>query len=295
MIILSGSLGNGSLSVALSTMAIFYTIKWFRTDKLVDLIKIAFTISLAIMTKIDSALIAILIAIVFLVKVVKNRKELKKYILYFSIFAIISLPIGLWYPVKNLILYKVPLTYVQSVEKDSDMNVERFSVIERFFKVSLKTFKNINITMAGEEQDYNIFFTTLKTVVTDENINEDIDYSQNKVLNCVLHYLFVCLIIITIIFAINFIYIIKNYKKINNHWILFFIGLLFIEIFAYIKFCFNYPFVCTMNFRYIIPTLISFGVLTGIACENNKILLNINKIILSLFSIASIIMFFLIK
>ena len=292
MIILSGSLGNGSLSVALSTMAIFYTIKWFKNDKLIDLIKIAFTISLAIMTKIDSALIAILIAIVFLIKIIKNRKEIKKYILYFGIFAIISLPIGLWYPIKNLVLYNIPLTYVQSVDKENDANISKFSGIDRLLKIDLlNEYKNINIEMTGKNQDYNILITTLKSVIIDENI----DYSQNKTLGIAIHSLFICSIIVSIIFVINLIYIIINYKKINNHWILFFLGLLVIEVFAYIKFCFNYPFVFTMNFRYIIPTLISYSVLTGIASENNKILFNVNRITLSIFSIFSIIMFLFLK
>lgn len=270
-------------------MAIFYTIKWFKTDKLLDLIKIAFSIAFAMMTKIDSALIAILIGIVFLVKVIKNRKEIKKYVLYFSIFAIISLPIGLWFPIKNLILYNVPLTYVQSVERNSDASVEKISAMDRFFSVSSKkTFEKINIEMTGKNQDYNLLITTLKTVIVDENI----DYGQNKIIDIIIHGLFIFSIIITIIFIINLIYIIKNYKKINNHWILFFLGLLIIESFAYVRFCFEFPFVFTMNFRYIIPTLISFAVFIGIASENNKILLNINKIILILFSIFSIMLFY---
>ena len=291
MLILSGSIGNGTLSVALSTMAIYYTIKWYNSDSLKDLVKIAFSISLAIMTKIDSALIAILIAIVFLIKVIKNRVEFKKYIKYFSIFAIISLPIGLWYPIKNFVVYDVPFNFVQSVERDHPSNVEEHSILERFFTIkSFETLQNINIKMDGEEKDYNIPITTIKSMIVDE----EIDYSENKILDVVVHSIFVLSIVIAIIFVINLVYLIKNYKKINNHWILFFLGLLIIESFAYIQFCFNYPFVFTMNFRYIIPTLISFAVLTGIASENNKILLNINKYILMIFSVCSIIMFFLI-
>ena len=281
-------------------MAIFYTIKWYKSDKFWDLIKIAFSISFAIMTKIDAALIAILIGIVFLVKIIKNRKEIKKYILYFSVFLIISLPIGLWYPIKNLVLYDIPVTYVQAVEKDSPMNVEEFSKVERLFKVSLRDiYKKINIEMAGKNRDYNILMTTLKTVVVDECIDYELDTEQNitmyKILERVMYILFTVLIVIAVIYIVNLIYIFKNFKKINNYWILFFFGLLIIETFSYIRFCFKYPFVCTMNFRYIIPTLISFAVLTGIASENNKVLFNINRIVLSVFCIFSVIMFFLIK
>lgn len=291
MIILSGSIGNGTLSVMLSTIAIYYTMRWYDSDSLKDLIKIAFSISLAIMTKIDSALIAILIAVVFLIKVIKNKSEIKKYIKYFSIFAIISLPIGLWYPIKNLVLYDIPFTYVQSVEKDHESNISKYSNFERFFKISSENLNDINITMSGETRDYNIPITTLKSVIVDENL----DYGENKLLNFAIHFIFYISIYIAIAFIINLVYIVKNYKEINNGWICFFIGLLLIEIFSYLQFCFKFPFVFTMNFRYIIPTLISFAVLTGIACENNKIIFNINKILLTTFSLLSIIIFLLIK
>ncbi len=288
MIILSGSIGNGTLSVALATIAIYSTIIWYESDRLLDLITIALSIGFAVMTKIDSALVSIPIAVVFLVKVIKNKKEIKKYIVHFLIFAIIALPIGLWFPVKNLIEYDVPLTYVQSVERTHESNVEEFSALERFFTIkSPNTLENINVEMAGENRDYNIFTTTVKSMIVDENV----DYSESKTLDFVVHSLFYLAIIITILFIINLIYVIKNYKKINNHWLLFFIGLLVIEAISYVVFCFKYPFVFTMNFRYIIPTLISFSVISGIACENNKILLNLNRIILSLFGILSIIMF----
>ena len=281
-------------------MAIFYTIKWYRTDKFWDLIKIAFSISFAMMAKIDSALIAIPIGIVFLVKLIKNRKEIKKYILYFSIFALISLPIGLWYPIKNLVLYDVPLTYVQSVERDHPMNVEKFSKARRLFDIaSGSTYKDINIKLIGKEKDFNILITTLKTAIVDEYIGYDPNNIEEVdmyyLVNTLEYVIFAVLIMIIIIYIINLIYILKNYKKINNHWILFFIGLLIIESFSYIKFCFEFPFVCTMHFRYIIPTLISFAVITGIASENNKILLRANQIIFSFSSILSIMLFFLVK
>ena len=62
---------------------------------------------------------------------------MQKYILYYSIFAIIALPIGLWFPVKNLIKYDIPITYVQTVvEKEENPGyVGDKDVSERFFKV----------------------------------------------------------------------------------------------------------------------------------------------------------------
>ena len=288
LVIMSGSLNNDILSITLSTMALFYSIKWFNTDKLLDLIKVALCISLAIATKVSSALIAIVIAILFLIRFIKNRKEFKKYLIHFSIFALIALPIGLWFPIKNWILYDIPPTYVQSVDSDSPSNISKFSTFDRFFKVSSKeSITNINIEMSGKNIDYNLFITTLKTFILDEHI----DYKEFPVLDFAIHAVFYISIVISILFLINVIYLIVNYKKTNNHWILLLLFLLILEAVSYINFCFDFPMVFTMNFRYIVPTLISFTGLLGIASNNNKLLYYLNTITLSLFSIFSILMF----
>ncbi len=286
IIIMSGSLNNDILSIMLSTMAIFYCIKWYKSDSLKDLIKIAFTISLAIMTKISSALIAIVIAFVFLVKVIQNKNDIVKYIKYFSLFALISLPIGLWFPVKNLILYDIPITYVQSVDEDNDANISNHSVLERIFTISDGQLNTINIDMSKENAEYNLLITTLKSYIVDEQID-----CNNDILKISVPLIFFCSIGISILFIVNLIYVLKNYKEINNNWILFFLLLFVLEIIAYIKFCFNYPFTFTMNFRYIVPTLISYSVITGIACEKSKKLFLFNGILIDSFLTLSVLIF----
>lgn len=286
IVIMSGSLNNDILSIALSTMAIFYCIRWYKSDSLKDLIKIAFTISFAIMTKISSALIAVAIAFVFLTKVIKNKQDIKKYIKYFSLFALISLPIGLWYPIKNLVLYDIPITYVQSVDEDNDSNISKYSVLERIFTISNNHLNSINIDMSKENAEYNLFITTLKSFIVDEQID-----CNNDILQICIPWIFYCSIGIAILFIINLIYVLKNYKEINNKWILFFLLLFCLEIISYIKFCFNYPFTFTMNFRYIVPTLISYSVITGIACEKSKKLFLFNGTLLDVFLTLSVLIF----
>lgn len=287
IVIMSGSLNNDILSIMLSTMAILYTMKWYKSDSLIDLIKIAITISLAIMTKISAAIIAIAIATVFLIKVIQNRKNIKKYIKYFSIFALISLPIGLWFPIKNLILYDIPITYVQSVDEDNDANISKYSIFERLFLISDGQLNSINVNMSRENAEYNILITTLKSYIVDEQF----DYENSSTLKVIIPSIFIFSFVILILFIVNLVYVLKNYKEINNVWILFFLLLFVLEIISYLKFCFDYPFTFTMNFRYIIPTLISYTVITGTACEKNSKLLKINTSVIVIFILLSIFMF----
>lgn len=293
MIIMSGSINNDMLSIMLSTMAIFYTIRWYKEDNLKNLIKIAFSISLAMMTKISAALTAVPIAFVFLVKVLQNKQQLKKYVGNFVIFALIALPIGLWFPVKNLILYDIPLTYVQSVDESNGANVSRFTISERLFKISKENLETVNVVMGGEKIDYNLFLTTIKSFIVDENM----DYQDNPVMKVSIYTIFVSAILLTILFIINVIYLMKNYKmikQINQNWLIwliFFAGIFVLTAASYIKFCFDFPFTFTMNFRYIVPTLVSYAVLTGTVCEKNKKLLYSNCSVITVFCIASIVLF----
>lgn len=286
MIIMSGSVNNDILSITLSTMAIYYTIVWYNNDSLKNLIKIALTISLAIMTKISAALIAIAIGIVFLIKIMTNKNYLSSHLIHFIIFALIALPIGLWFPIKNLILYDVPITYVQSVDESNTANISSYSVLTRFFKFNNSHLDTINIDMTRENADYNIYLTTLKSFIIDEYV----DYSENKVLNFVIPTLFYISIIISISYIISIIYVLINRKGLNE-WIYFFLLISILQISSYLKFCFDFPFSFTMNFRYIVPSLITYATITGIAADDNKSLFYANTLLISIFSCLSILMF----
>lgn len=286
MVIMSGSINNDILSIALSTMAIYYTIIWYKDDSLKTLLKIALTISLAIMTKISAALIAVAIAIVFLVKVAKNKNNFIIYLRHFTIFALLALPIGLWFPIKNLVLYDVPITYVQSVDESNSANVSKYSIFDRFFKINDNHLETINIDMSEKNAEYNLYTTTLKSFIIDEHI----DYEENKILKIVIPAIFYVSIIISIAYLISIIYALMKRKKLNN-WLYFFLLIGILQIGSYIKFCFDFPFTFTMNFRYIIPTLITYSAITGMVSDKNKILFNVNTALISIFSLLSIIMF----
>jgi hypothetical protein len=84
--------------------------------------------------------------------------------------------------------------------------------------------------------------------------------------------------------------IIKKDKE-GNIWLYFFTFLFVLEVLSYVKFCFDFPFTFTMNFRYIVPTLLTFAVVIGKVAEKNKVLDMINSIVLTLFIVLSLALF----
>lgn len=65
-------------------------------------------------------MVAIPVAAVFLVVLVRQLRQRNWRILgQFGGFAVICFPLGLWYPVRNLVRFGVPLTYVQEMPENS--------------------------------------------------------------------------------------------------------------------------------------------------------------------------------
>lgn len=283
IVYLSGSLNNDILSIMLSTMSIYYTIYWYKNTKLSDLLKIALTISLAIMTKINSAIIAIPIGIMFLIKLIKEKENLKKYILYYFIFALIALPIGLWFPVKNLIKYNIPITYVQTViEKEENPGyIGNKNIFDRFFKVDKEHLQSANLKFEKGKSDYNVFLTTLKSFVVDEQIN----YSKNLFLGIPIYLIMLINIVMILLFLISFV---KSSYGIED---IFLDLILIFEFIFYIKFCFKYPYAFSMNFRYIVPSIIPIVIKIGKLSEKNLKIGKLMEKLICVYTISSLILF----
>ena len=284
IVYLTGSLNNDSLALMLSIMSIFYTIAWYKDSKIESLIKLSLSISLAIMTKINSALIAIPIAIIFLIKLLQEKENFKKYIIYYLIFGIIALPIGLWFPIRNLVKYNIPITYVQEVAEGEkhDAYLGNYSIIQRFFGFSKDNLETINFSFEKNKADYNIFLSTIKSFVVDEQI----DYSENIILKISVYGLF----LISLVICILFIWIVINMDK-KDIWNIFFSLTFLIELIFYIKFCIDYPYSFSMNFRYIIPIFISIVAIIGKYVQNKKIILKISENLIFVFGLFSLILF----
>ena len=180
----------------------------------------------------------------------------------------------------------MPITYVQSVDESNTANISKYSMLDRFFKINPSHLDNINIDMSLENADYNIYLTTIKSFIIDEYI----DYEQNQTLKTIIFGIFYLSITFSIFYLITIIYAIIKRKELNN-WMYFLMLIGILSIISYIKFCFDFPFTFTMNFRYIVPTLITYSAIIGLASDDNKYIYLANTILSTLFTCLSILMF----
>ncbi len=259
-IIFAGSINNDILSVTFSLLALLYAIKWSKDEKLWQILICSAAIGLGMMTKLSVYMICLPIALIFAYKFFGNLKDWKKYLIQFSLFLLICVPLAFWWGIRNLVLYDVPITFVQRLPDDSWQYVGDYSAVERLFSFGGEHFKSVydDWTNRGEKlfNEYNPLISLLKTAVFGEYIN-DYYYPDIKGFGELLFYSGLVLAIISAIFGI--IRLVKEIlsKKLNLVAVTMIFASLTMLAFYYV-FCFSFPHHCSENIRYV-SQLIIFG------------------------------------
>lgn len=257
----AASLTNDTLSILFALVAILYTIKWYHNQTLKNIVILAFAIGLGMMTKLTVGLLAPATAFVFLVVLWRRRKEWKKLFVQFVVFGIICVPLGLWWSIRNAIMYDMPIGYVQEVLA-SAQDVSMFSAWERFFpsiEIWLHPFMTYN--NFTDLIDYGIISTMIKSALFCDF--PFFQYVQWEYQLCRI-YIFLTLFLLLVVIGV---FLWKVYEHIRyklwNDTIFWFGSIaLIVQIGMYISFAFNYPVVCSADFRYIVPCIAYFLIIT---------------------------------
>lgn len=289
-IILAGSINNDILTVLLMFVIILYLLKWYEKTNLLNTIILALTTGLCVMTKVSGAIMAIPIIGVFVYKIIEIIKEdkhkLKNIFGLFILFGLISLPIGLWYPIRNKILFNQPIGGV--LLPSGNLYIGDYNYWQRFGLAELNEFRTTFCVIPG---DHNVLAYIIKTSIFGEYFyNVGILADTIKGLN----------IVIIAISIIAMIWKIFDKSKENKLLNMILSLTYIIHIISYIFFNIEYPYTCTMDFRYIVPTIFVgiyfIAQLLDKLSENKKfiILSEIIEYLIVIFCILSMSMFLII-
>lgn len=298
-ILLSGSVNNDVLSIAFMMGAMLTALQWYRTPTLKNILKIAFCVGLGMMTKLTAALIAPPIALLFIIIFFKNFKsKWKDLFKQFLCFGAVCIPLGLWYPVRSWIKWKVPLLFVYPLGTDTDQYIHDKTFSERIFDFSPYQFKNVYLQWLGWDEsgnpisynEFNPLTALFKTSVFGESLNqylfEDFPF---------IHSFCKCFFWLNVVIAVFafFSMLILIFKKcsITPAEKLFFLSFYLLLIGNFYKSAANYPFVCTMNFRYITPTVIISIVFAALSLQKLEFK-KLSKIAVSAVGILSLLFIF---
>lgn len=262
-ILLGGALNNDGLMTLLVVMALYYTLVWYEYPGTGKIAVMAVCIGCAMMTKLSGVLAAPAMAALMLQKAWKDRIRWKVYLKQFLCFGVIAFPLGLWYSLLRFWQFGMPLGFVPRLAEDAEQFIGMHMTWDRLFDFK-NAFQSLSLGWVNTERaDYNIPVSMVKYAV----FGEGDFYRINPVLTAVGTGLFWIVLVLGILTGAAL--VIWFFQKRNTVMEKVFLGLVIaVSLYSYFRFCLDYPFVCTMNIRYIIGTVyLAFLVLGAVAAQ----------------------------
>lgn len=264
------------------TLALLFTFKWYASPDWKNTLILAFVYGLGVMTKISVAVPALFTAAVFAVKLVQLVKEKKVLPLIpkLAVFGIISLPLGLWYNVRNYKLFGQKLGYVPDVGETGELYVGDHSLFQRFVFPDF-----VNMLSSPYDNvfvDHNLFVYSVKSSLFGE--------FTFKVPSFVPIILYISALVLSVMAIIAAVSALKRYKEDKPTAVLSAVCALFLV--SMIGFNLRYPYGCSMDFRYSTFLVIPFAVLLAKRfMRRSKPAENLFYVCLSAFSFSSCLMY----
>ena len=256
-ILLSSSINNDMLMVFFFMAAFLYTVRWFKAPTYKNILPIAIFIGCAMSTKFSGALIAVFTAAVFLIILTRHVVEGKSWSLVgqFTAFSAVCFPLGLWFQFRNLALFGQRLGYVAQIPRTSALYVGDIPFAERFLTFSLPdVLKSIYCNPFTDER---LWEYTVKCALFGEYVfSPKHDFTARILLVASL-----ALIVLSLAAAVWFLVVDRRTSRLTV-LSLFSVGAL--SVLSFIYFNVKYPFGCTMDFRYIVPTAITGAAFLGL-------------------------------
>lgn len=248
--ILSGTLNNDALAFLCSMTAVLYAIRWYRDQSVKNIVLIAVSLGFGMFTKLNVGLLSFPIGFLFLYALVKRRKEAGKMILQFGLVGLICVPLGLFWPIRNYMRFGMPMNYIPDL-KSKRQYVGNFSIFQR---IGIPSWENLSSPFLSfaPGQEHNIWTQLVKTALFDEVPRP----GEMPVFRMCAQMLFWLGLLGAACAVVSWIRTLLDRNSMASERKAFFTIQFLSMLIGYVPFCFSYPYICTMNFRYIIPLLL---------------------------------------
>lgn len=257
--LMGGRISNDSLATMFMVLTVYFTVRWYYNTNTKNIIFIALSISLGMMSKVSCGTLAVFTGPIMLYKLylAYKDKKLLPIIKQLAVFAVICFPLALWYPIRNYIKFDQPLNYVYRLRDDADVYTGNISIFKRFFALPL--FEEFKQQFSIPVDDYNIFM-----IITRTSIFGEFKYQVSKIVSILFYYINLLMIIMSLVSMV--LVCIKDkahdmFSKLSMAavWV--------VNFGSYIIFNITYPFACTGDFRYIPLTTITGAIYISKAFE----------------------------
>ena len=292
-IMFAATLNNDPLAYLNTLLAVLFALRWWLNGKRMrDIIFCAVFIALGVNTKISVAVVCLPIGLVFLYEFIKSliKKDdalpIGKLILQYVVFIAICAPISLLFIVYAKIRFDQDIGFVFS-NLNRMLSTAHHSLFERFFvtfdkneyfySFYLRTFTNAS---TGVYNNYNVYNFAVRSAIFGEfGFWRGESFAVTALLTLIsLTVVFFCAVVIVVVCFIKR----KKAEKVpfdlftadvDTKRFLFGAALFISQFASYIYFNLKMPYSCTMDFRYVMPLIISVPLMLsgfGKYTENNK-------------------------
>lgn len=280
----SGMVCPDALTMMFYILTIYYSLIWQKKKSIGLTVLLAVLFGFAIQTKISCGLIALFTAALFVSNLLKwsyskrprdgwNIKYLKSplgilsYYDYrekagllakYALFLVIAFPLGLWYPIRNLVKFGQPLTYVPKLSVEGKLYTGNVSLMKRLFLIPVS---NLFRTPFGDTyEDYNLPLFMVKSSLFGEwELLRDLPKLH-------LYIMIACVVLLSVFFLISLFWVFKKGNFATRFCTIITLSLLLSAALFYIK----YPFGCSMDFRYYLILAPLCGMCIGFLSQECK-------------------------
>lgn len=257
--ILAGSINNDMLAILLYAAAVLWLMKWYEAPTIKHTVGLALCVGAGMMTKMNVATLAFVIAPLFLAKLLERGPRLAKISISAKtmLFGLISIPLGMWHSVRNLLVLGQPLGFVPS--PGGNLYRGNYTLFERLspFPPS-QVFAKL---YAAPYVDRNLSVYTLKSSLFGE-YEFGADVSAQAAILIALNFIVILLSLAAMVYVMTR----KREEHSAQKWMMF--ALWTVQITSMVYFYVQFPYGCTMDFRYMVPTLISGSGFIGMALQS---------------------------
>ena len=258
-ILLSGSINNDALSLFLMMIALYLAVLWAKREKMWLIILLALAIGLAMFAKLSGGMIAPAVGVLFLYKLIKEKEKRGRLLLQYVIFAIICVPVGLFWTVRNKILFDMPVNYIPEVGQQ----FEQTSFFDRFLDFRMESVFPAMKEYGYSFYEHNVFLAMLKTSLFGE-YDFGMKWSGFTALGILLFAVALLLALLASFATIRV--ILRKDSFLKPEWKWFFGTLIVTLLVSYFSFALSASNFSAQDFRYaallIVPQALMLGIFT---------------------------------
>ena len=269
MMVLAGSVNNDILALLLLLVTIWRTLVWIREKTFKNIILMALSLGFGMISKLNTAICAFSIALIFLIYFIKVIREknlvvVRNTILQYVVFGAISIPIGLSYIVRNLVRFgeKPGIPSPALIPNESVMYTGEYSV---WSIIGVPRLADLHVEFPFHPLSAKAIHNTWVILFQTGLFAEAYPTTIGDALLSFAQIAYVASIIVAVVTTIAFLvfYAVKLIRQIrtksDHSDILITLFLWTTYVFMLLSFClyvFKYPYTCSSDFRYMTASLV---------------------------------------